>query len=198
MRLFGLKLNALLVIAVAALLALGTLSAFADGDLPDPPADTVTVDDGDTDGDTDDGDDGDDADDDGDDADDDADDADDDADDADDDADDSDDADGDVGILSHGDGPNPERGCATGSLDDAREVLGALLGKDHPGENEGIQNALDKMCHGAFVSDGEDPPVFFDGDGGESDDQPGNGNAFGRGHGQGKPDGVPTNDGDDE
>jgi hypothetical protein len=70
-------------------------------------------------------------------------------------------------------------------------VLGALLGKEHPGENEGIQNALDKMCHGA---DG----VGVSGDDVDSEDHPGNGNAFGRGHGQGKPDGVPTNDGDDE
>ena len=49
MRLFGLKLNSLLVIAVAALLALGAISAFADDD-PDHPGDGVTVDDGDTDG----------------------------------------------------------------------------------------------------------------------------------------------------
>ncbi len=49
MRLFGLKLNSLLVIAVAALLALGAISAFAD-DTPDHPGDGVTVDDGDTDG----------------------------------------------------------------------------------------------------------------------------------------------------
>ena len=50
MRLFGLKLNSLLVIAVAALLALGAISAFADSGPPDPPGDGVTVDDGDTDG----------------------------------------------------------------------------------------------------------------------------------------------------
>ncbi len=49
MRLFGLKLNSLLVIAVAALLALGAISAFADH-APDHPGDGVTVDDGDTDG----------------------------------------------------------------------------------------------------------------------------------------------------
>ena len=173
MRLFGLKLNSLLVIAVAAWLALGTISAFADSDSSNPPADAVTVDDGDTD----------------------ADDAD-DADDTDDDV-DANDADGDVGLLSHGDGPNPERGCATGSLDDAREVLGALLGKDHPGENAGIQNALDKMCHGDAIST-PGSPDSGEGDGGGSEDNPGNGNAFGRGHGQGKPAGVPTNDGGDE
>ncbi len=46
MRLFGLKLNSLLVIAVAALLALGAISAFADH-APDHPGDGVTVDDGD-------------------------------------------------------------------------------------------------------------------------------------------------------
>ncbi len=197
MRLFGLKLNSLLVIAVAALLALGTISAFADSDPPDPPGDTVTVDDGDTDGDSDGDTDGDDDDDE--DADDAADDADDEADDVDDDDDDVDaDVDGDVGPLNHdGDGPNPERGCATGSLDHALGVLGALLEKDHPGENEGILNALEKMCHGGVVlttgSSG-----FGDGDGGDSGDHPGNGNAFGRGHGQGKPEGVPTSDGGDE
>ena len=54
MRLFGLKLNSLLVIAVAALLALGAISAFADNDPPDPPGDAVTVDDVDGDGDVDD------------------------------------------------------------------------------------------------------------------------------------------------
>ncbi len=182
-RLFGLKLNALLVIAVAALLALGAISAFADSDPPDPPGDAVTVDD--VDGEDDEGhafgrghgegkpdgvppNDG--------------------------------DTDGDVGLLSHGngDGPNPERGCATGSLDDAREVLEALLEEEHPGENEGIQNALEKMCHGAFALNGAGPTVSGDGDGGESEDHPGNGNAFGRGHGQGKPEGVPTNGGGDE
>ncbi len=46
MRLFGLKLNSLLVIAVAALLALGAISAFADH-APDHPGDGVTVDDDD-------------------------------------------------------------------------------------------------------------------------------------------------------
>jgi hypothetical protein len=173
MRLFGLKLNSLLVIAVAALLALGAISAFADdSDPPDPPGDAVTVDDDDGDVDDDDGD-----------------------------VDDDDvDVDGDVGLLSHGDGdgPNPDRGCANGSLDHAQEVLTALLGEEHPGENEGILNALEKMCHGAFASDGAGPSVSGDGDGGESEDHPGNGNAFGRGHGQGKPEGVPTNGGGDE
>ncbi len=179
MRLFGLKLNSLLVIAVAALLALGAISAFADDAPGDPPGDGVTVDDGDTDGEGEGN------------------------------AfgrghgqgkpDDVPPSDGDVGVLGeHGDGPNPERGCATGSLDHAREVLEALLGEDHPGENEGIQNALEKMCHGAFASNGVGPSVSGDGDGGEGEDQPGNGNAFGRGHGQGKPEGVPTNGGGDE
>lgn len=107
------------------------------------------------------------------------------------------DTDGDVGLLSHGVGPTPDRGCATGSLDHAREVLEALLVEDHPGVNEGIQNALDKMCHGDVVST-TSSPEFGDGDGGESEDHPGDGNAFGRGHGQGKPEGVPTNGGGDE
>ncbi len=107
------------------------------------------------------------------------------------------DVDGDVGILSHGVGPNPNRGCATGSLDHAREVLAALLVADHPGVNAGIQNALDKMCHGDVVLT-TGLPGFGDGDGGGSEDHPGDGNAFGRGHGQGKPEGVPTNGGGDE
>ncbi|HLA18326.1 MAG TPA: hypothetical protein VJ253_03305 [Dehalococcoidia bacterium] len=46
MRLFGGKLNALLLMTLAALLALGVLSAFADTAPPDPPGDTVTVGDG--------------------------------------------------------------------------------------------------------------------------------------------------------
>ncbi|MCH8920320.1 MAG: hypothetical protein IIA23_06375 [Chloroflexi bacterium] len=182
MRLFGLKLNSLLVIAVAALLAMGAISAFADSGPPDPPGDGVTVDDGDTDGEgeghafgrghgqgkpdgvpPDDG-----------------------------------ETDGDVGVLSNGDGPNPDRGCANGSLEHAREVLEALLEREHPGENEGIRNALEKMCHGTFASNGAGPGVSGGGDGDESGDHPGNGNAFGRGHGQGKPEGVPTNGGDGE
>ena len=187
MRLFGLKLNSLLVIAVAALLALGAISAFADDD-PDHPGDGVTVDEGDTDGEGEghvfgrghgqgkpegvppnDGE-----------------------------TDGDVDVDGDVGLLSNGDGPNPDRGCANGSLDHAREVLEALLEREHPGENEGILNALEKMCHGAFASNGAGPSVSGDGDGGETGDHPGNGNAFGRGHGQGKPEGVPANGGDGE
>ncbi len=51
MRLFGGKLNALLVMTLTALLALSVLSAFADTAPPDQPGDTVTV--GDGDGDTD-------------------------------------------------------------------------------------------------------------------------------------------------
>lgn len=105
------------------------------------------------------------------------------------------DADGDdaVDILSHGEGPNPDRGCANGSLEQAREGLEALLERDHPGESAGIQNALEKMCQG-------DAPVAGslgsgDGDGGDGEAHPGNGDAFGRGHGQGKPEGVPTNGG---
>ncbi len=183
MRLFGLKLNSLLVIAVAALLALGVISAFADDAPGDPPGDGVTVDDGDTDGEGEghafgsghgqgkpDG------------------------------VPPNDDTDGDIGLLSHGDGdgPNADRGCATGSLVHALEVLGGLVGEDHPGENEGILNALEKMCHGAFALNGAGPTVSGDGDGGESEDHPGDGNAFGRGHGQGKPEGVPTNGGGDE
>jgi len=65
MRLFGGKLNALLLMTLAALLALGVLSAFADTAPPDPPGDTVTVGDGADDADdVDDADDADDADDD--------------------------------------------------------------------------------------------------------------------------------------
>ncbi len=183
-----------LVAGVALALAAGSYSALAG---TDPLTDVAGVVTGQEDPDADP--DADDADDDGDDADDDGDDADDDGDDADDDGDDVDANDpNDVGVLtSHGDGPNPDRGCATGSLDHAREVLAALLVEDHPGENEGIQNALDKMCHGDAVVTTSSPEAGG-GDGGGSEDHPGDGNAFGRGHGQGKPEGVPTNGGDEE
>ena len=171
MRLFGIKLNALLVMALAALLALGAISVFADDAPGDPPGDVVTVDEVDTDGDVDGDADGD----------------------ADGDVDG--DTDGDVGALSHGEGPNPDRGCATGSLDHARGVLEALLLADHPGENEGIRNALEKMCHGETAEVGT--LDSGGGDGGDGEAHPGNGHAFGRGHGQGKPEGVPA-DGDEE
>ncbi len=195
MGLFGLKLNSLLVIAVAALLALGAISAFADDAPGDPPGDGVTVDDGDTDGEGEghafgrghgqgkpDG---------------------------------VPPNDGDVGVLEeHGDGPNPDRGCTTvldtggltlaegGTSEDgvamARNRLLGFLDEGSPADQglDGVQNALEKMCHGYFASAGT--PEFGDGDGGESGDHPGNGNAFGRGHGQGKPEGVPTNDGGEE
>ena len=118
---------------------------------------------------------------------------------------DGDSGEGNTVVAAHGvDGsePNPDRGCANGSLDHAREVLTALLARDHPGENEGTQNALDKMCHGFFAS--ADPVELGGGGGADLDESahPGNGNAFGRGHGQGKPEGVPANvaieDGDED
>jgi len=94
-------------------------------------------------------------------------------------------------------GPNPDRGCANGSLDHAREVLTALLGRDHPGENKGIRNALDKMCHGFFASADSVEAGGGDGTGGDGSTHPGKGHAFGLGHGHGKPEGVPAN-GDSE
>jgi hypothetical protein len=212
MTLLSGRLNVLLAMALAALLALGVVSAFA-GPAPDDPGDVVTVDtgDGDTEGDTEGGDsgevvcgvDGDTGDTSG------------DTDDTggDTECDVEDDVEGDTDVdtegddtadtASHdGDGPNPDRGCATGSLDHAREVLTALLERDHPGENEGIQNALDKMCHGFYAS--TDPEASGDADdsggddadggdsdaggsGGDESTHPGNGHAFGRGHGHGKP-----------
>ncbi|MDO8611941.1 MAG: hypothetical protein Q7R32_03840 [Dehalococcoidia bacterium] len=210
MTLLSGRLNVLLAMALAALLALGVVSAFA-GPAPDDPGDVVTVDtgDGDTEGDTEGGDsgevvcgvDGDTGGDTGDTS-------------GDTECDVEDDVEGDTDVdtegddtadtASHdGDGPNPDRGCATGSLDHAREVLTALLERDHPGENEGIQNALDKMCHGIFyvstdseASGDADDSGGDDADGGDSDAEgsggdesthPGNGHAFGRGHGHGKP-----------
>ena len=206
MTLFSGRLNTLLAIALAALLALGVVSAFA-GPAPDDPGDVVTVDtgdgDGDTEGDTEGGDSGEvvcgvggdtGGDTEGDTS-------------GDTECDVEDDVEGDTDVdtegddtadtASHdGDGPNPERGCANGSLDHAREVLMGLLERDHPGENEGIQNALDKMCHGFYVSDGTDGASGEEADGGDSDTEdsdgdesthPGNGHAFGRGHGHGKP-----------
>src|SRR3990170_344738 len=167
MTLFSGRLNTLLAIALAALLALGAVSAFA-GPAPDEPGDVVTVDtgNGDTEGDTEGGDSGEvvcgvDGDTEGDTAD----------------------------TASHdGDGPNPDRGCATGSLDHARGVLMGLLERDHPGENEGIQNALDKMCHGFFAeaAEGTSEDSDTEGSGGDESTHPGNGHAFGRGHGHGK------------
>ena len=193
MTLFSGRLNTLLAIALAAWLALGAVSAFA-GPAPDDPGDAVTVDtgDGDTEGDTESGDSGEvvcgvDGDTEGDtegdtggDADCDADgDAEGDADgDAEGDADGDAEGDDTADTASHdGQGPNPDRGCANGSLDHAREVLAALLERDHPGENEGIQNALDKMCHAGDT----------EGSGGEVSTHSGNGHAFGHGHGHGKP-----------
>lgn len=96
--------------------------------------------------------------------------------------------------LSHGVGPNVDRGCANGSVEHAREVLEALLEKDQPGESEGIQNALDKMCHGFFASEAGSLESG-DGGGDDSEAHPGNGHAFGRSHGQGKPEGVPKDGG---
>lgn len=184
MRLFGSRLNALLVMALAALLALGAISAFADSGPPEPSGDEVTVDGGDTDGDTD----GDDA--------------------GDTDGDTEGDTEGDVegdtdvdtegdgtaDIASHdGDGPNPDRGCANGSVDHAREVLTALLEREHPGENDGIQNALDKMCHGFFAEAAEGAGEEATG---ESPSDHGNGHAFGRGHGHGRPEAAPAGEGE--
>ncbi len=126
-------------------------------------------------------------------------------DDVDDDDEDGDSGEGDTAVAAQGvdgSGPNPERGCANGSLDHAREVLTALLARDHPGENEGIQNALEKMCHGFYAS--TEPVELGGGEGTDLEEStaPGNGNAFGRGHGQGKPEGVPANvaieDGDED
>ena len=93
-----------------------------------------------------------------------------------------------------GNGPSPDRGCANGSLDHAREVLTALLAREHPGENKGIRNALDKMCHGFFAS----ADAAQESDDGDQDGEgkPRNGHAFGRGHGTGKPEGVPDSGGD--
>ena len=195
MTLFSGRLNTLLAIALAALLALGAVSAFA-GPAPDDPGDAVTVDtgDGDTEGDTEGGDSdevvcGVDGDTEGDTEGDTGGDADCDADgDAEGDADGDAEGDDTADTASHdGQGPNPDRGCANGSLDHAREVLAALLERDHPGENEGIQNALDKMCHGFYVS--TDPEASGDADdsGGEESTHSGNGHAFGHGHGHGKP-----------
>ena len=96
--------------------------------------------------------------------------------------------------LSHGVGPNVDRGCANGSVEHAREVLEALLEKDQPGESEGIQNALDKMCHGFFASEAGSLESG-DGGGDDSEAHPGNRHAFGRSHGQGKPEGVPKDGG---
>ena len=220
MALLGGRLNVLLAMALAALLALGVVSAFA-GPAPDDPGDVVTVDagDGDTEGDTEGGDsdevvcgvDGDTEGDIGGDTEggtgDSGDDTGDTSGDAGGDTDDTsgdtecdvqDEVEGETDVDTEGgdtadtasldgDGPNPDRGCATGSLDHAREVLTALLERDHPGENEGIQNALDKMCHGFYVS--TDPEASGDADdsGGVESTHPGNGHAFGRGHGHGKP-----------
>jgi len=195
MTLLSGRLNVLLAMALAALLALGVVSAFA-GPAPDEPGDVVTVDtgDGDTEGDTEgddsgevvcgvDGDTGDTS--------------------GDTECDVEDDVEGDTDVdtegddtadtASHdGDGPNPDRGCATGSLDHAREVLTALLERDHPGENEGIQNALDKMCHGFLAETAEGASEEATG---ESPSDPGNGHAFGRGHGHGKPEAASAGEG---
>jgi hypothetical protein len=96
-------------------------------------------------------------------------------------------------------GPNPDRGCANGSLDHARDVLTILLERDHPGENKGIRNALEKMCHGFFATAESVEAGGGDGTVGDGSTHPGKGHAFGRGHGDGKPEGAPTNDdGEDE